>query len=69
MFGFLRKFSLNALANKVQMNTRNDANYYESELKDLPEIEVKNANSQVFLTQVEGDIEHFNFLSSLKKIK
>ena len=69
MFGFLRSFSLNALANKVQMNSRNDANYYESELKDLPQIEVEENKTQVFLTQIEGDVEHFNFLSSLKKIK
>ena len=38
-------------------------------IKDLPPIEVDNDKTQVFLTTVEGDIEHFNFLSSLKKIK
>ncbi len=69
MFGFLRNISLSALANKVQMNTRNDANYYQSELIELPEINVPNEKTQVFLTQVEGDVEHNNFLSSLKKIK
>lgn len=69
MFGVLRNISLNSLANKVKMNTRNDANYYESELKDLPNIDVDEDKTQVFLTQVEGDIEHYNFLSSLKKIK
>ena len=69
VFGFLRNMSLNTLANKVQMNTRNDANYYESELKELPSIEVDDDKAQVFLTQVEGDVEHFNFISSLKKIK
>ncbi len=68
-FNLLRQLSLSSLANKVKMNSRNDANYYASELKDLPEIEVDNDKTQVFLTQVEGDIEHFNFLSSLKKIK
>ena len=67
--GFLRNFSLNALANKVKLNGRNDANYYAAELKDLPSIEAKNEDTQVFLTQVEGDVEHNNFLSSLKKIK
>ena len=67
--GFLRNFSLNALANKVKLNGRNDANYYAAELKDLPPIEAKNEDTQVFLTQVEGDVEHNNFLSSLKKIK
>jgi len=70
-FAFLRNISLNTLANKVQMNTENDANYYSSELKDLPEL--KNSSSketpQVFLTEVEGDIEHNNFISGLRKIK
>lgn len=67
--GFLRNFSLNALANKVNLSGRNDANYYASELADLPAIDAKEEETQVFLTQVEGDVEHFNFLSSLKKIK
>lgn len=67
--GFLRNFSLNALANKVKLNGRNDANYYASELVDLPPIDAKEEDTQVFLTQVEGDVEHNNFLSSLKKIK
>ena len=69
MFSFLRNMSLSALANKVQLNSRNDANYYQSELEELPEINVPNEKTQVFLTQVEGDVEHNNFLSSLKKIK
>lgn len=69
MFGFLRNLSLNRLANKVKMNTRNDANYYASELVDLPPIAVGRKESEVFLTQVEGDVEHNNFISSLKKIK
>ena len=68
MFGILRNISLNALANKVKGNS-NDENYYASELSQLPQIEVEQEKTQVFLTQVEGDIEHFNFLSSLKKIK
>ena len=68
-FGFLRNLSLNRLANKVKMNTRNDANYYASELADLPPIAVKRSETEVFLTQVEGDVEHNNFISSLKKIK
>jgi len=69
IFGFLRKVSLNTLANKVKMNSRNDANYYEAELKELPQIEAKENQTQVFLTQVEGDLENNNFISSLKKIK
>lgn len=69
IFGFLRNLSLNSLANKVKLNSKNDANYYESELSQLPQIDVEENKTQVFLTQVEGDIEHFNFLSSLKKVK
>ncbi len=67
--GFLRNISLNMLANKVKLSGRNDANYYASELADLPSIEAKDEDTQVFLTQVEGDVEGNNFLSSLKKIK
>ena len=69
MFGFLRNISLNALANKVQMNTRNDYNYYSAEIADLPQIEIGEEKSQIFLTQIEGDVEKNNYLSSLKKIK
>lgn len=69
IFNFLRNFSLNSLANRVQLNTRNDSNYYQSELKDLPSISIKDEKTQIFLTQVEGDVASFNFLSSLKKIK
>ncbi len=69
MFDFLRNISLNRLANKVQMNTRNDANYYSSELVDLPSIDVPDDKAQIFITQVEGDVENNNFISILKKIK
>ena len=70
-FEFLRNISLNALANKVQMSSKNDANYYSSELKDLPNLkdEKNNQKAQIFLTEVEGDVEHNNFISSLRKIK
>ena len=69
VFSFLRNMSLNTIANKVQMNTNNDLNYYSSELADLPQIEIGEQKSQIFLTQVEGDVEHNNYLSSLKKLK
>ena len=69
VFNFLRNISLNSLANKVKLNSRNDTNYYSSELSELPEVEVNNDKAQIFLTQIEGDIEHNNFLSSLKKLK
>lgn len=67
--GFVRKISLSALANKVSMSTRNDSNYYSSELSKIPPLNVGEEHSQVFLTKVEGDVEHFNFLSSLRRIK
>ena len=67
--GFLRKFSLASLANKMPLSSRNDSNYYAAELKNLPEIDADERDVQIFLTSVDGDIEHNNFLSSLKKIK
>lgn len=67
--GFMRKFSLNALANRVPLNSRNDSNYYAAEIAQLPEIEADEKDCQIFLTKVDGDVEHNNFLSSLKRIK
>lgn len=67
--GFLRNISLNSLATRIPMSSRNDANYYSSELAELPEIEADEKDCQIFLTKVEGDVENNNFLSSLKKIK
>ena len=67
--GFLRNISLNSLANKVPLNSRNDSSYYATELKFLPPIEADEKDCQVFLTKVDGDVEHNNFISSLKKIK
>lgn len=67
--GALRNFSLNSLANKIPLNSRNNATYYEAELAQLPPIDADEKDCQVFLTKVDGDVEHFNFISSLKKIK
>ena len=67
--GFLRNISLNSLANKVPLNSRNDSSYYAAELKFLPPIDADEKDCQVFLTKVDGDVEHNNFISSLKKIK
>lgn len=67
--GFLRNLSLNSLANRVPLNSRNDSSYYAAELKFLPPIEADEKDCQVFLTKVDGDVEHNNFISSLKKIK
>ncbi len=69
VFNFLRNISLNFLANKVQFNTKNDTSYYKAELEELPQIDMEEEKTQVFLTSVEGDVEHNNFLSSLKRIK
>lgn len=67
--GFLRNISLNSLANRVPLNSRNDSLYYSAELEQLPPIDADEKDCQVFLTKVDGDVETFNFLSSLKKIK
>lgn len=67
--GFLRNISLNSLANRVPLSSRNDANYYFAELEQLPEINADEKDCQIFLTTVEGDVENNNFLSSLKKLK
>ncbi len=67
--GALRNLSLNSLANRVSLSGRNDSLYYAAELKQLPPIEADERDCQVFLTKVDGDVEHNNFLSSLKKIK
>ncbi len=65
----LRNISLNSLANKISLSSKTDTNYYAAELKMLPDIDADDKDCQVFLTTVEGDVEHNNFLSSLKKIK
>ena len=67
--GFLRNISLNSLANRVSLNNDAEANYYAAEIAQLPEIDAEEKDCQIFLTKVDGDVEHFNFLSSLKKIK
>ncbi len=67
--GFLRNISLNRLAQKMSHSDKNDMNYYSAEISQLPEIQAKEEDCQIFLTKVEGDVEHNNFISSLKKIK
>ena len=67
--GIMRKISLNALANRVPLNSRNDSNYYSAEISMLPPIEAEDKDCQIFLTKVDGDVEHNNFLSTLKRIK
>lgn len=69
VYGFLRNFSLNSLANRIPLSSRNDSNYYSAEISQLPEIDAEEKDCQIFLTKVDGDIVQNNFLSSLKKIK
>jgi len=67
--GFLRKISLNGLANSITFGGVNTSSYYEADLSMLPEIDADEKDCQVFLTKVEGDVVNNNFLSSLKRIK
>ena len=68
--GFLRKFSLNAISNKIPLGNNNEANYYSEEIKLIPKLEDgAEEDSQIFLTKVDGDVERNNFISSLKRIK
>ena len=69
IYGFLRSLSLSNIASRVSLGARNDVNYYSSEIAEIPQIEADETDCQIFLTTVDGDIEHFNFLSSLKKLK
>ena len=67
--GFLRNISLNSLANRMPLSSRNDSNYYSAEISQLPPLDADEKDCQIFLTKVDGDVEHNNFISSLKKIK
>ena len=69
IYGALRNISLNSLANRIPLSTKSDSNYYAAELSMLPAIDAEEKDCQVFLTKVDGDVEHNNFISSLKKIK
>lgn len=68
-FGFLRSISLNSLANRIPLSSRNNSNYYAAEIAEIPKIEADEKDTQIFLTTVDGDIVDNNFLSALKKIK
>ena len=67
--GILRNISLNSLASKISISSRNDSNYYANELEMIPKLETNDDKAQVFLTKIDGDIINFNFISSLKRIK
>ena len=65
----LRHLSLNTLASKISISSRNISNYYASELEEIPKLNNHEEDAQVFLTKIDGDVINFNFLSSLKRIK
>ena len=67
--GFLRNFSLNTLATKLSISSRNESNYYASELEMIPKLSTGEDTAQVFLTKIDGDVVNYNFLSTLKRIK
>ena len=67
--GALRNLSLNSLATKISISSRNDSNYYSNELSQIPKLKSGEERAQVFLTKVDGDVLNFNFLSLLKRIK
>ena len=69
LYGLFRNLSLNSLANRIPLSSRNDSEYYSSEIAKLPPIDADEKDCQIFLTKVDGDVEHNNFISSLKKIK
>lgn len=69
IYGVLRAISLDNIASRVSLGARNDVIYYSSEISEIPEIEGDEKDAQIFLTRVDGDVEHNNFLSSLKKLK
>lgn len=69
VYGWLRNISLANIASRVSIGGRSDANYYSADISEIPSIDAEDKDCQIFLTTVDGDVEHFNFLSSLKKIK
>ena len=67
--GALRNLSLNSIASKMSISSRNESNYYANELSQIPKLDTGEERAQVFLTKIDGDVINFNFLSSLKRIK
>ncbi len=46
VYGFLRNLSLNSLANRIPLGSRNDSNYYESEISRIPPIDADEEDCQ-----------------------
>ena len=60
----LMKIVLDKMMKDVSVDVR-----YNAEVKEIPEINSNDKDCQIYFTKVEGDIEHNNFISSLKRIK
>lgn len=69
VFGVLRNISLGSIASRVSSANRYSVNYFENEVNEIPKIEGEDKSAQIFVTKIEGDVEHNNFLSSLTRIK
>lgn len=69
IFGFLRNISLNRLAQSIPLSRKTYSNLYASEIEQIPQIDADDKDIQIYLMEIDGDIEHNNFISSLKKIK
>lgn len=69
IYGVLRNISLSSLASYLPLTNKTLYNLYNQEVKEIPAIDAEEKDCQIFLTKVEGDVEHNNFISSLKRIK
>lgn len=69
LYGVLRHLSLSSIANHLPLTSKTLYNLYNVEVKELPKIDAEEKDCQIFFTKVDGDIEHNNFISYLKRIK
>ena len=69
VYGFLRKLSLSAIATRLPLSNKTLYNFYSAEVNEIPKIDADEKDCQVYLTKVEGDVEHNNFISSLRRVK
>lgn len=69
IYGIMRNISLNSLANKMPFGLKSNHHYYKQETDQIPKLADGEEDCQIFLTKVDGDVEHNNFISSLIKIK
>lgn len=69
IYGFLRYLSLSSLARNLPISSRTLSNFYNTEIKEIPSIDAKEKDCQIYLTKVEGDVINYNFISFLKRLK